>query len=108
MEVSGAAKKEVLKDKNFAYGTFANCANGQTPWGTYITCEENFDDYFGSSDENFKRYDFKTKSEYGWEKFDERFDLAKNLDEANRFGWIVEINPFDTKSIPVKNSLRSL
>lgn len=41
-------------------------------------------------------------------KFDERFDLAKNLDETNRFGWIVEINPFDTKSIPVKNSLRSL
>ncbi len=110
MEVSGAAKKEVLKDKKFAYGTFANCANGQTPWGTYISCEENFDDYFGSSDENlkfdenFKRYGFKTKSEYGWEKFDERFDLAKNLDEANRFGWIVEINPFDAKSTPIKRT----
>ncbi|MGI7210811.1 PhoX family protein [Campylobacter coli] len=110
MEVSGAAKKEVLKDKKFTYGTFANCANGQTPWGTYISCEENFDDYFGSSDENlkfdenFKRYGFKTKSEYGWEKFDERFDLAKNLDEANRFGWIVEINPFDAKSTPIKRT----
>ncbi len=110
MEVSGPAKKEVLKDEQFVYGTFANCANGQTPWGTYITCEENFDDFFGSLDENLtfdeklKRYGFKTKSEYGWEKFDERFDLAKNPDEANRFGWIVEINPFDTKNTPIKRT----
>lgn len=110
MEVSGIAKKEVLKDKKFIYGTFANCANGQTPWGTYITCEENFDDFFGSSDKNLefdeklKRYGFNKTSLYGWEKFDGRFDLAKNLDEANRFGWIVEINPFDAKSVPVKRT----
>ncbi|HED4903553.1 TPA: PhoX family phosphatase [Campylobacter jejuni] len=110
MQVSGAAKKEVLKNEKFVHGTFANCANGQTPWGTYITCEENFDDFFGSSDENlefndaFKRYGFNKTSLYGWEKFDERFDLAKNMDEANRFGWIVEINPFDAKSTPVKRT----
>lgn len=110
MQVSGAAKKEVLKNEKFVYGTFANCANGQTPWGTYITCEENFDDFFGSSDENlefndaFKRYGFNKTSLYGWEKFDERFDLAKNIDEANRFGWIVEINPFDAKSTPIKRT----
>lgn len=110
MQVSGAAKKEVLKNEKFVHGTFANCANGQTPWGTYITCEENFDDFFGSSDENlefndaFKRYGFNKTSLYGWEKFDERFDLAKNIDEANRFGWIVEINPFDAKSTPVKRT----
>ncbi len=110
MQVSGAAKKEVLKNEKFVHGTFANCANGQTPWGTYITCEENFDDFFGSSDENlefndaFKRYGFNKTSLYGWEKFDERFDLAKNINEANRFGWIVEINPFDAKSTPVKRT----
>ncbi|HHF3564536.1 TPA: PhoX family phosphatase [Campylobacter jejuni] len=110
MQVSGAAKKEVLKNEKFVHGTFANCANGQIPWGTYITCEENFDDFFGSSDENlefndaFKRYGFNKTSLYGWEKFDERFDLAKNMDEANRFGWIVEINPFDAKSTPVKRT----
>ncbi|EMD1346803.1 PhoX family phosphatase [Campylobacter coli] len=110
MQVSGAAKKEVLKNEKFVHGTFANCANGQTPWGTYITCEENFDDFFGSSDENLefndslKRYGFNKTSLYGWEKFDERFDLAKNIDEANRFGWIVEINPFDAKSTPVKRT----
>ncbi|EAH6694871.1 PhoX family protein [Campylobacter coli] len=110
MQVSGAAKKEVLKNEKFVHGTFANCANGQTPWGTYITCEENFENFFGSSDENlefndaFKRYGFNKTSLYGWEKFDERFDLAKNMDEANRFGWIVEINPFDAKSTPVKRT----
>lgn len=110
MQVSGAAKKEVLKNEKFVHGTFANCANGQTPWGTYITCEENFDDFFGSSDENLefndslKRYGFNKTSLYGWEKFDERFDLAKNINEANRFGWIVEINPFDAKSTPVKRT----
>ncbi|EDP4895686.1 PhoX family phosphatase [Campylobacter jejuni] len=110
MQVSGAAKKEVLKNEKFVHGTFANCANGQTPWGTYISCEENFDDFFGSSDENlefndaFKRYGFNKTSLYGWEKFDERFDLAKNINEANRFGWIVEINPFDAKSTPVKRT----
>lgn len=110
MQVSGAAKKEVLKNEKFVHGTFANCANGQTPWGTYITCEENFDDFFGSLDENLefndslKRYGFNKTSLYGWEKFDERFDLAKNIDEANRFGWIVEINPFDVKSTPVKRT----
>ncbi|HED7966193.1 TPA: PhoX family phosphatase [Campylobacter coli] len=110
MQVSGAAKKEVLKNEKFVHGTFANCANGQTPWGTYITCEENFENFFGSSDENLefndslKRYGFNKTSLYGWEKFDERFDLAKNIDEANRFGWIVEINPFDAKSTPIKRT----
>ncbi|EFO9318909.1 PhoX family phosphatase [Campylobacter coli] len=110
MQVSGAAKKEVLKNEKFVHGTFANCANGQTPWGTYITCEENFENFFGSSDENLefndslKRYGFNKTSLYRWEKFDERFDLAKNIDEANRFGWIVEINPFDAKSTPVKRT----
>ncbi|WP_257928375.1 phosphatase, PhoX family (DUF839 domain) [Campylobacter lari] len=110
IKISGVAKKEILKNKNFTYGTFANCANGQTPWGTYITCEENFDDFFGSSDENLsfteslKRYGFNKNSIYGWEKFDERFDLSKNIDKANHFGWIVEIDPFDAKSTPVKRT----
>ncbi|MCR6572715.1 PhoX family protein [Campylobacter insulaenigrae] len=110
MKVSGEAKNEVLKGQKFVYGTLNNCSNGKTPWGTYITCEENIDDFFGSSDENInfnkgqKRFGFKTKSKYGWEKFDERFDLAKNPNEANRFGWIVEIDPFDAKSTPIKRT----
>ncbi|MPV82802.1 PhoX family protein [Campylobacter hepaticus] len=110
IKVSGSAKLAVLQNEKFVYGTFANCANGQTPWGTYITCEENFDDFFGSSDENLefndvlKRYGFKKTSHYGWEKFDSRFDLAKNKNVLNHYGWIVEINPYDANSIPIKRT----
>ena len=108
--VSGDAKKAVLGEDSFVYGTLNNCANGQTPWGTYLTCEENVDDFFGSLSSDFKankslkRYGFDKKSVYGWEKFDERFDLAKNPKEANKFGWVVEIDPFNKDSIPVKRT----
>ncbi|EGK8036677.1 PhoX family phosphatase [Campylobacter lari] len=110
MSVSGPAKQQVLQNENFIYGTLNNCANGKTPWGTYLTCEENINDFFGSLDEKIKfskeqlRFGFKTQSQYGWEKFDERFDLSKNPNEANKFGWVVEIDPFDPNSIPIKRT----
>ncbi|EAJ6152029.1 PhoX family phosphatase [Campylobacter lari] len=110
MSVSGPAKQQVLQNKNFIYGTLNNCANGKTPWGTYLTCEENINDFFGSLDEKIKfskeqlRFGFKAQSQYGWEKFDERFDLSKNPNEANKFGWVVEIDPFDPNNIPIKRT----
>lgn len=92
-------------------GTFNNCANGQTPWGTYLTCEENFNGYFSSSDETIalssqqKRYGLKAKDKgYQWSAFDARFDLAKEPQEANRHGWVVEIDPFDPTSTPKKRT----
>ncbi|MCR8679651.1 MULTISPECIES: PhoX family protein [Campylobacter] len=91
-------------------GTINNCASGKTPWGTYLTCEENFDDFFGSSDENYafnpsqKRYGLSIKGEnYEW-KLDERFDIAKNENEPNRFGWVVEIDPYNPNSTPIKRT----
>ena len=74
------------------------------------TCEENFDGYFGSSDENYafnpaqKRYGLSVKGEnYEW-KLDERFDIAKNENEPNRFGWVVEIDPYNPNSTPIKRT----
>jgi len=93
-------------------GTFNNCSNGMTPWGTYLTCEENFNDYFDLptkkdlSDRQkkaFKRYDIK-HSYYGWHNNDERFDASLHPNEPNRFGWIVEFNPYDPQSKPIKRT----
>ena len=94
-----------------ALGTFQNCANGKTPWGTYLTCEENFTDCFGSTDPNQtfnaaqKRYGVVAASkDINWHLHDPRFDLAYNPNELNRHGWVVEIDPFDPQSTPVKRT----
>lgn len=92
-----------------AKGTWNNCGNGQTPWGTYLTCEENFNGYFSASDENYplsrqhKRYGISHKDwGYGWAQTDERFDVSKNPNEPNRAGYIVEIDPANPTAKPRK------
>lgn len=116
MELTGpAAGHALLKTEadpmaKTVLGTWNNCGNGETPWGTYLTCEENFNGYFGSADPEqdlpaeFKRYGIKTKSRYGFEKFDDRFDLSKNINEPNRHGYIVEIDATDPTSTPKKRT----
>ncbi|MBO6519329.1 MAG: PhoX family phosphatase [Rhodospirillales bacterium] len=92
-------------------GTFANCGAGRTPWGTYLTCEENFDLYFSASDPFFepdaaqKRYGLRAKDRGdGFARVAERFDLSKHPNEAHRFGYVVEIDPFEPKKPPVKRT----
>ncbi|WP_446225029.1 PhoX family protein [Nocardia sp. IBHARD005] len=95
-------------------GTFANCSGGVTPWGTVLSGEENFNGYFANSDKlsdltsrkRAKRYGLPhgTTTSYGWERTAERFDLAQEPNEANRFGYVVEIDPWDSTSTPVKHS----
>jgi len=91
-------------------GTMNNCGAGKTPWGTYLTCEENFDGYFGSTDPNFERpedfvrYGVGLEGRYAYEKYDERFDISKNPNEPHRFGYIVEIDPNDPTSTPIKHT----
>jgi secreted PhoX family phosphatase len=91
-------------------GTFNNCGAGRTPWGTYLTCEENFNGMFGSTDPNFalpedyKRYGIAAESPYLYEKFDERFDVSRNPTEPRRAGYVVEIDPSDASSVPVKRT----
>jgi len=116
MKFSGpAAKSDLLVNAagNPVQGTLNNCANGYTPWGTYLTCEENFNGYFGTADTAWKanteqaRYGINAAGfGYGWDKFDARFDLANKsyANEINRFGWVVEIDPNNPKSVPVKRT----
>ncbi len=91
-------------------GTMNNCGSGKTPWGTYLTCEENFNGYFGSTvadlavDPAFARYGVGLEGRYGYELFDARFDISKTPNEPNRFGYIVEIDPSDAASVPVKHT----
>lgn len=93
-------------------GTFNNCSNGNMPWGTYLTCEENFNGYFYVPKDNtiskkqkkaWQRYDIK-HSYYGWHQHDQRFDASQHPNEPNRFGWIVEFDPYDSNSKPVKRT----
>ena len=92
-------------------GTLNNCAHGYTPWGTYLTCEENWNGYFGTKEATLlqtpheKRYGVtKTGFGYRWYEANDRFDVRVNSNEPNRFGWVVEIDPFDPKSIPIKRT----
>jgi secreted PhoX family phosphatase len=97
---------------NIALGTVNNCGSGATPWGTYLTCEENFNGYFGATagllaTEEQERYGFSDNGfGYGWHLFDKRFDLSDPdyVNEQHRFGWIVEIDPFDGTQKPVKRT----
>lgn len=92
-------------------GTLNNCAHGYTPWGTYLSCEENWNGYFGSKDAGFvptadeNRYGLsKGGFGYRWHEVDDRFDMAVNRNEPNRFGWVVEIDPWDPDGVPVKRT----
>ena len=117
MEITGPARgHDLLKtaadpEGVRSLGTWNNCGNGRTPWGTYLACEENFHGYYSSSDENieigpaFKRYGIGPKDRgYAWATADERFDIARHPNESNRNGYVVEIDPLDPGSTPKKRT----
>ena len=100
-------------------GTLNNCGGGVTPWGTYLTAEENVHGYFwtdaklecGKPPKGVGGAQAKSYARYGlpglwqaWGKFHDRFNVDKEPNEPNRFGWIVEIDPFDPTSTPVKHT----
>ncbi len=101
-------------------GTLNNCALGVTPWGTYLACEENWHLYFANQDAadlaqrvSHWRYGIaSTARSGGWDTADPRFDATPQpqqphggeVNEPHRFGWVVEIDPFDPDSTPVKRT----
>lgn len=92
-------------------GTWNNCGNGVTPWGTYLACEENFNGYFSSSDDEIERTEMMVRYGvntsdwgYGWAQVDDRFDISKHPNEPNRAGYVVEIDPADPASVPKKHT----
>jgi secreted PhoX family phosphatase len=112
-EVTGPAAADTRVGK-LVFGTIGNCAGGVTPWGTILSGEENFQGYFDVSDTvaaehvtSLKRYGVPTTktTQKGWSTVDPRFDLTKTPTEAYKFGWIVEVDPYDPKSTPKKRSM---
>ncbi|OGB05704.1 MAG: twin-arginine translocation pathway signal protein [Burkholderiales bacterium RIFCSPHIGHO2_12_FULL_69_20] len=102
-------------DGKSAYGTINNCAHGITPWGTYLTCEENWNGNFGSrtplpaatteAGKLFSRYGVTAGGfGYRWHETDDRFDLGQNPNETNLFGWVVEIDPMNPRAVPIKRT----
>lgn len=88
-------------------GTLNNCASGMTPWGTYLSGEENFAFYFDGGDTPTRdqtRWGLRKTGFYPWARTDERFDARKHPNEFHRFGWVVEIDPMDPTSTPVKRT----
>ena len=88
-------------------GTLNNCASGKTPWGTYLSGEENFAYYFGGVDQpdaHQARWGLRKTAFFNWPAFDERFDASRHPNEYNRFGWVVEIDPMDAASTPIKRT----
>jgi secreted PhoX family phosphatase len=118
MRISGPATSMIGQQVK---GTLNNCAAGRTPWGTYLTCEENFQGMFGtdslqySPDPNQVRYELKSQGYtykidgtdipvYRWWQQEQRFDLTHPDNDSNRFGFVVEIDPLKPESIPVKRT----
>lgn len=116
MQIAGpAAGHDRLKTSADAtgtrvFGTINNCAGGVTPWGTYIMAEENVHGYFdGALPEghpeaaNYERFGVPDAS-YEWARHYDRFDISKEPNEPNRFGWIVEVDVQDPTSVPKKRT----
>ena len=98
-------------------GTINNCAGGITPWNTWLMAEENFNGYFWGTDDQslgegleddpakvaFERYGIPGRW-YAWGTHYDRFDVTKEPNEPNRFGWMVEVDPSDPEATPKKRT----
>lgn len=137
-QISGPARGSAMLATTYSpsgeqtRGTLNNCANGYTPWGTYLTCEENWAGYFNRREDeagrtakeaaSFKRYGIgaETSGRYNWSRaaspsdadLYQRWDASKTgssagadyRNVANTFGWVVELDPFNPSAMPQKRT----
>jgi secreted PhoX family phosphatase len=114
---TGSTPTGATTDGFTANGTLNNCAHGYTPWGTYLTCEENWNGYFGSTTGSvppstsgetgklYNRYGVTANGfGYRWHTVDPRWDVSQNPNGPNLFGWVVEIDPYNPNATPVKRT----
>jgi secreted PhoX family phosphatase len=113
---AGIAMLQTSEDPNgtTVIGTLNNCAGGMTPWGTVLTGEENFNQYFANLDQlaeddpvrlAHERYGLpEGPSDRQWENFYSRFDIGQEPNEPFRYGWVVEFDPYDANSVPKKRT----
>ena len=121
---TGSVDTGTTTDGFTAYGTLNNCAHGYTPWGTYLTCEENWNGYFGAHRQrplHTDRRALRLRSGMSGQRAlalrlqrqrlrlplargGRALRLQRQPQRANRFGWVVEIDPFDPGSMPVKRT----
>ncbi len=117
MQMTGPAAGHALLQTNAdpsgtrVLGMLNNCAGGVTPWGTWLTCEENTNYYFNGKAaaegsplaDAYARYGVP-EDYYPWDRVDARFDVGREPNECHRFGWVVEIDPLDPTSVPKKRT----
>ncbi|MCP3749764.1 PhoX family phosphatase [Pseudomonas sp. SBB6] len=124
---SDHVKTRFSKNGTQARGTNNNCGNGYTPWGTYLTCEENWPGIFVNTSTTLpadqKRIGVSTKAgNYKWESVAgdptevdgefSRFNVTPSgasatddfRNEASTYGYIVEIDPYNASTLAVKRT----
>lgn len=116
-EIEGARSGPPKRAAAIKAGTFQNCAGGFTPWGTYLTAEENFNNQFFTSDKDSPVLaSAKAEPGFGFDqtifRYDNiwrmggpgQFDLSRNPHGPALYGWIVEIDPYDPDWLPTKHT----
>ncbi|QQD25156.1 DUF839 domain-containing protein [Venatoribacter cucullus] len=129
MDIAGPLRGHICMQTAFspegisARGTLNNCSMGVTPWGTYLTCEENWADCFINRDTDIPRSHYRygiraDNSKYHWHTAQPQADIVRRFDatatadtamqdyrnEPHQFGWMVEIDPFNPDSTPRKHT----
>ncbi len=105
------------RDGEVSCGTAANCAGGLTPWGTYLTAEENFDSLFAGHSSEIADRSFAEQTyaldvlSHGYPAggfsaalAPSQFRIGANPYGPSLYGWIVEIDPHDPTAPPKKRT----